>query len=163
MSFFQNDTLATSNSAVPIQELGNIYEPPPVSFTFETIGWAVLGALLMIGLLVGIFFLIRHYQQNRYRRIALAALEKLELDQNSFPQVFVILKRVAIQVFGREKVGALVGSAWLNFLDQTGKNIALQRYEKEIQDLIYKDQLPDNQVQKSILSEAQKWIRTHAS
>ncbi|MBN3581491.1 DUF4381 domain-containing protein [Algoriphagus aestuarii] len=162
MSFFQNDTLAANNPAVPIQDLGNIYEPPPVSFTFETIGWTVLGALLMIGLLVGIFFLIRHYLKNRYRREALAALSTVGSEGQNFPQVFVILKRVAIEVFGREKVGALFGSSWLGFLDKTGKNVAMNRYEKEINALIYQDQLPDYQVQQAILSEAKKWIRTHA-
>lgn len=162
MSFFQNDTLAASNPSVPVQDLGQIYEPPPVTFTFETIGWTVLGAMLMLGVLIGFFFLVRHYLHNRYRREALAALSTVGNDGQNFPQVFVILKRVAIQVFGREKVGALFGTAWLGFLDKTGKNVALHRYEKEIYALIYQDQLPDTQVQKAILSEAQKWIRTHA-
>ncbi|SFU02247.1 protein of unknown function [Algoriphagus locisalis] len=162
MILFQADTIPANTANPANLDLGQIYEPPPVSFTFETVGWAILGGLLMMGVLVILFFAIRKYLRNRYRREALEALAKLETDQNSFPQVLVILKRVAMQVFGREKVGTLYGSSWLSFLDKTGKQVALLKYEKQIEALIYQDKIPDDAARREILVQAQKWIKTHA-
>ena len=90
-------------------------------------------------------------------------MQEIQSNQQAFPQVFVVLKRVAIHVFGREKVGNLYGNSWLSFLDKTGKEVRLLRFEKQITDSIYQDRLPDPQAQKEILSQAQKWIKTHAS
>ena len=87
----------------PLADMGSIYEPPAVGFTFETIGWAILGGLLMLGILIILFFLIKKYIHNRYRREALAALQEIQSNQQAFPQVFVVLKRVAIHVFGKSR------------------------------------------------------------
>ena len=48
MMLFQRDTLSLNNPEPSALEMGQIYEPPPVPFTFETIGWAILGAVLML-------------------------------------------------------------------------------------------------------------------
>ncbi|WPR75249.1 DUF4381 domain-containing protein [Algoriphagus sp. NG3] len=146
----------------PPADLGAIYEPPAVSFSFDTIGWTVLGGALMLGLLILLFFLIRRYQHNQYRREAMAALQSIASNEQEFSQVFILLKRVAIRTFGREKVGALYGASWLGFLDKTGKGVGLLRYEKQIESLIYQDKVPDPEVRRNILSQAHKWIKTHA-
>uniref|UniRef100_UPI0025E86600 DUF4381 domain-containing protein n=1 Tax=Algoriphagus sp. TaxID=1872435 RepID=UPI0025E86600 len=137
----QVDTLAQqAEISVPV-DIGSIYEPPAVSFSFETIGWAILGGLFTLCLLILVFFLIKRYLNNRYRREALVALQEIESNRQAFPQIFVILKSVAIQVFGREKVGNLYGNAWLIFLDKTGKEVGLLKYEQQIIALIYQDTL----------------------
>ncbi|WP_057938899.1 DUF4381 domain-containing protein [Algoriphagus resistens] len=163
----QSDTIAVDSlmrqSTVPApSDLGSIYEPPAVEFSFDTIGWTVLGGIVLVGLLLLIFFRIKKYLHNRYRREALAALQKIGSNEAGFSQVFVVLKRVAIHVFGREKVGPLHGDSWLRFLEDTGKQVRLLKYGEQVQALIYRDSLPDAQTRKEILSHAQKWIKTHA-
>lgn len=158
----QVDSLVQQAQQLPPADMGTIYEPPPVQFGFETIGWAILGGLILLGVLIGLFFLLRQYLHNHYRREALASLHEIESDQSSFSQVFVILKRVAIQVFGREKVGALHGNSWLGFLDKTGKEVRLLQFEEQISELIYQDKVPDQIARKEIMAQAQKWIKTHA-
>ncbi|UZD21838.1 DUF4381 domain-containing protein [Algoriphagus halophytocola] len=158
----QVDSLLQQAQQLPSADLGPIYEPPPVEFSFETTGWAILGGMFLLGVLVILFFMLRHYLRNRYRKEALTSLYEIESDASAFPKVFVILKRVAIQVFGREKVGSLHGNSWLGFLDKTGKDVRLLQFEEQISALIYQDRIPDQEVRKEIMSQAQKWIKTHA-
>ncbi|MEP0712501.1 DUF4381 domain-containing protein [Algoriphagus sp.] len=163
MIFHQTDTLAKNTNQAPPPDLGKLYEPPPVEFTFETIGWTILGGVLMLISLVVIFILIKKYLGNRYRREAIQELDLLQSEQQAFSKILVILKRVAIDVFGREKVAHLHGAEWLSFLEKTGKHVELVRYEKQIQAMLYQNIVPDAPIRKSILSQAKKWMRTHAS
>jgi len=140
-----------------------LYEPPPVKFHFETPGWYMLGALLILGV---IFILIRgtaRYIRNKYRRDALRELNALETASAIFPGVFVILKRTAMHAFGRQQVGPLYGKEWLHFLESTGKEINLTAYQEQIADAVYAGKSIEGEVRNSILSNAKKWVKTHAS
>ncbi len=151
------DTLSQAFTAFQIDKL---YEPDPVRFTFDTVGWPILGALVMLGLLVAGYFWFRHYQRNQYRREALKSLDLIKQDQAL--EVFVVLKRTAIHAFGREKVGALSGTEWLKFLDSTGKDVRMLSQGKQIQSVIYEGvQLP-SEAHRQILSNAKLWVKTHA-
>ena len=167
MKMAQTDTLISpvqdsATTVASLAELGPLYEPPPVPFTFEAIGWSVLAGMLFIALSVLAYFLIRQYRRNRYRREALAELEKLPLNTEQLPGILSLLKRTAIQAFGRESVADLYGKAWLGFLEKTGKNIDLLRYEQELSDALYKEKPLSDDVYRSVRSQAMKWIQTHA-
>ncbi|UXX78777.1 DUF4381 domain-containing protein [Reichenbachiella carrageenanivorans] len=142
--------------------LQGLYEPPPVAFTFETVGWSVLVGLIVLILVIVIFFQIRKYIHNRYRREAIQEIEALDLDQTPLRTSLMIIKRVAIQVFGREQVGALHGRVWLEFLEKSAKGVQFARYEADIQLALYADQPVDETTQQEIISNAKKWILTHA-
>lgn len=167
MSQGQTDTFST---AVPdtaailadLPEMGPLYEPPPIPFTFETGGWSVLAGLLLLVLAVSGFFWIRHYLRNRYRREALAELERMGEGPEALPRVFVVLKRTAIHAFGRERVAQLYGREWLGFLDETGKQVGLSQYEQQVADALYRQQLLADAPYRDILLRAKTWIRTHA-
>jgi hypothetical protein len=154
----QSDT--TSNALAPF-EMGKLYEPDPVRFSFETIGWPILGSLILIGLLIASYFWYRHYQRNLYRREALKTLEAITKPEQAL-EIFVVLKRTAIHAFGREKVGGLAGRDWLQFLEKTGKNVTLANQERQIQTAIYQAEPISSDAQRQILSNAKQWIRTHA-
>ena len=69
-------------------------------------------------------FLHKYWQQNRYRRIAFRELQNLEQNAPDNPQILlenvsILLRRVALQAYGREKVSPLSGEQWLAFLDST--------------------------------------------
>ena len=55
------------------------------------------------------------WQADRYRREALALLEKSEPSMIS-----PLLKRVAVTAWPRERTADLSGEAWLDFLDRSG-------------------------------------------
>lgn len=143
--------------------LGSLLEPASVPFTFETIGWPILAMLIALSILIAAFWQIRKYRHNRYRREALAELHQISAHQKNLCQIFVVLKRTAIVAFTRETVGNLSGKAWLQFLEESGQNIEMLVFEKEIENLIYKDISPEKDVREKLLSNSEKWIRTHAT
>jgi len=158
MKLLQADSISN-----PMQEAdlssAPLYEPPPVPFTFETIGWPILAGVLLLALLITAIVLIRKHIKNRYRREALRQLETI--NGTAVSSIFVILKRIAIRVFGREKAGSLHGHEWLQFLEKTGKNVQLLPLEKELTSAIYKDAPVGDEVKKKLLFNAKKWIKTH--
>ena len=50
--------------------MGGILEPEPLPFSFDTLGWKILGALILIGLCIILIRQIKRYQKNTYRREA---------------------------------------------------------------------------------------------
>ncbi|MBN7813229.1 DUF4381 domain-containing protein [Algoriphagus sp. H41] len=161
MRIYQDSVAQDTTSALLRQfEVGKLYEPEPVRFSFETVGWPILGGLLVLGLLVAAFFWYRSYARNRYRREALRHLEGIKADQAV--EVFVVLKRTAIHAFGREKVSPLSGSEWLKFLEATGKNVRLLAQDVHIQSAIYRSQPMPAEAYSLVLSNAKQWVRTHA-
>jgi hypothetical protein len=116
------------NQADPLAGLRDIHLPEPVSWWPPAPGWwlAVFVSLACLVLLMN--FLRRRVRQNRYRRVALKKLASLE-DHGSdmarvLEEISAILRRVAIQAYGRERVVPLTGDAWLDFLDKTGRTTA---------------------------------------
>jgi len=115
-----------SNTANPLEQLRDIHLPEPVSWWPPAPGWWLLVAVVLA---VGAGFLLarKHVRQGRYRRTALAGLQaaykalgstddrRLFLEETS-----ALLRRVAIQAYGRQEVAALTGMKWLAFLDRTG-------------------------------------------
>lgn len=157
--FFTATAAAAQDASIQLHEL---YEPDPVTFRFETPGWYILaGIILMFGLVV-VFWQIRKYLKNRYRREALQELKYLENATGVFPQLFVVLKRTAIHAFGREQVAYLYGKEWLSFLEKTGKDVRMTDYHPLISRAIYAGIELEQETQRAILLSAKKWIRTHA-
>lgn len=108
-----------------LPKLGPVYEPDPLDFQFETPGWYIVGGLLLIGIFILTFVFIRNYRKKAYRRDAAKYLRKLDRDKpdiSTLQEVLAVLKKVALQTFGREKVAGLYGKNWLEFLQQTSKS-----------------------------------------
>lgn len=146
-----------------VGEFGELYEPQPVVFTFETLGWKLLVCLVILTLIIACVLWGRKRIRNKYRREALRELQNLPLEHESVLQILVTLKRVAIMVFGRQTVAALNGHDWLQFLDKTGKEVMFQKYEAVILNSVYTHQTPNSDEIKEIFNNATKWIKTHAS
>ena len=143
-------------------QLHDLYEPPPVPFSFEAPGWYVLGGILLAVAILITLFRVRKYVKNRSRRDALRELDNLYHTAEIFPQLFVVLKRTAIYAYGRERVAPLYGTAWLSFLEKTGVNVQLTEYQDDILPAIYDGHTIDPRIQDKILSNAKRWVETHA-
>lgn len=149
--------------AASSMDLGPLQEPPPVPFTFETIGWPVLGILLFVLALTLTLIQISKYRHNRYRREALSDLTKIQNGELDLTYCMVLVKRVAIHAFGRMKVGNLSGRQWLEFLDETATDVQFVKVQKEVEALIYQNKTPAKEVTEQILLNTKNWIRNHAT
>ncbi len=106
-----------NETGVNTSALGHLIEPDPVRYSFNTPGWHTVLILLLIVILLIAFFQYRKYRKNAYRREALRKLEQIENSGN--PLVYsinLLLKTMAIRLFGRSIVAALHGSDWFSFL-----------------------------------------------
>lgn len=150
----------------PPEELGNVLEPAPLTFTFETIGWKILAALLFIGAITVLFRKLQLYNKNKYRREAIERLKLSEVEnassQDKINHLNIILKQVAMISFGREQVAALYGDAWFSFLDSKQKGSGFEKYANTFENALYDDIEVDNDTLKAISGITVKWINQHA-
>ncbi|WP_200976601.1 DUF4381 domain-containing protein [Echinicola sp. 20G] len=162
--FFQSDSLAANDSTAVAQLLqgAKLYEPESVKFSFETVGWTIVGVVLLLGVLVLIFLGVRNHIRNKYRREALENIRMLSGEEQRLMEVFVVLKNTAMKAFGRNKVGGLYGHDWLAFLEKTGKQVNFLDREEEFMAALYKNDRLSNEGKNKLLVNAEKWVRTHA-
>lgn len=149
-------------------DLGPLYEPSAVRFSFDTPGWYLLGGLLL--LFAVLFFLrwLKHYRKNRYRREAMRVLTEIELQiknqegTHQINDILVLLKLVAIKAFGRQEVAQLHGNEWLEFLESKGIHTPFTQYKKNILNSLYVAIAVDIKETKELIELSKQWIRTHA-
>ncbi len=107
----------------PLAQLRDIHLPEPVSWWPPAPGWWVL-AVLVVGLLGwGTYLLFHTLRKKRHRKAALNELVLLRQNPDTrvvLERLAMLIRRVAIQSFGRQEVAGLSGRKWLEFLDRTG-------------------------------------------
>jgi uncharacterized protein DUF4381 len=111
-----------------LERLHDIIVAPAVPWWPPAPGWYwLLGFVFVIILILALRFLLR-WQQNCYRREALAELARMETvlgnpaqKGGAVTRFAELLKRAALSAWPREKVASLTGSTWLAFLDHTGR------------------------------------------
>ncbi|MEL0438006.1 DUF4381 domain-containing protein [Phycobacter sp. K97] len=92
-------------------------EPQPISMMPQTVGWAVIAGLFVVGGAYALWRWRTAYLENAYRRAALSALKEAGQDPTAIAEV---LRRAALAAFPRRDIASLSGEDWLAFLDQTG-------------------------------------------
>ena len=114
------------NPADPLAQLRDIHLPEPVNWWPPAPGWWVVLLLSLATVFFLVYYIRKYWLQRRYRRAALRELGNFSLHDNMdnqalLEEISVLLCRVALQAYGREKVAPLTGGGWLAFLDNTGK------------------------------------------
>jgi hypothetical protein len=133
-----------------------------VSFSFETIGWEVLGVVLILLLIATTWLWVRSYRRNAYRRAALRQLELYRQGSWNVQDVLLLLKKSAIHAYGRSHTGNLFGHDWLAFLDGSAKDVQLLKLEQEIAAAVYQNRSLSPEASHDLLVNARNWIKTHA-
>lgn len=151
-----------------VPELGPLYEPEAVGFSFHSPGWYILAAFLLLFALYHFIKWLKTYIKNAYRREALKNLLVIEAglgqkeNETSLRSTLVLLKNVAMQTFGREYVAALYGKDWLIFLEEKGSDTPFQKYASSISAALYRSEKPKAEQVKEIIALSKRWIRNHA-
>jgi Domain of unknown function (DUF4381) len=107
-------------------ELREVHLPGTAPFWPPAPGWWLIALVLLAIAAWGGVVAWRHYRVHRRRSRILAVLASLEsgLAGNRVPEtlagVSALLRRVALMRFPRDRVAALTGNAWLDFLDASG-------------------------------------------
>lgn len=147
----------------PVAGLIDIPLPPEVSLWPQTWESRTVVAVLLVGLIAGGWRLACRWHANRYRRAALAELDRIENrlaeDAASHSALASLVRRTALAAFPREQIAALAGPAWLSFLDRTGgghdfsdgpgRNLEIAAYRPEADD------------PRVLIGTVRRWIKTH--
>ena len=102
-----------------MDEFRDIVVPAPVSAAPQTWAWYPLFGALLVATVLLVRWFVRHRRATRYRRLALAELEEIRTRQ-AWGELPALVKRVALQAWPRERVAALTGTEWIEFLGGGG-------------------------------------------
>lgn len=151
----------------PLAGLKDIHLPEAISWWPPAPGWWLVTLLVPLGFGFGALFLWQRVQKNRYRKEGLKELEDIfvkahEMEETVFLQeISKIMRRVAIQSYGREKVSSLTGKKWLQFLDETGKTSQFSAGDGTVLGTaLYQADCESDVEEVYVL--AQKWINGHS-
>ncbi|TGD73461.1 DUF4381 domain-containing protein [Mangrovimicrobium sediminis] len=148
-----------------LDRLHDLVPPPTTPWWPPAPGWmwlaAILGVLLAYLLLRGFL----HWQSNRYRREALAALARLDAgDDRAFAQGLAsVLKRTALTAYPREQVAPLTGAAWFAFLDAAAGTRFAEGLGAQLEAAMHASSAASWDVpgREQVLHETRRWIREH--
>lgn len=146
-----------------------VHLPESVSWWPQTIGWQIMGLLLLITVGYRLYLLAKKWWRNRYRRTALNRLAALEQRADVWQQVVrqlpFLLKATALQAYPRSAVAQLSGTRWLEFLDAQfegaafsdgpGRGLLQIAYQLENQWNL------NEQDADLLISLSRRWIREH--
>ena len=98
----------------------------PVSWVPPTLGWWIVLGVLVFALSWYAYATVRSRRTNRYRRLALERLARIEQDladpnsrDDAMTALPLLVKQTALGFRPRAAVAALSGDTWLRFLDES--------------------------------------------
>ncbi len=163
MSDQATDSLEGLSLTELLDRMNPVVEPEPVAWMPQTTAWAVLGLIVVLLAALAAWRWLRRRQQNRYRREALAELDRIQAEAGPHLPLRVaeLLRRTALTRFDRRRVASLTGDAWLAFLVQSsdgrgfsdgpGRLLVSAPYKTTANDT-------DNN---ALINTARHWIRAH--
>ena len=162
------ESMMESNVTVnaSLDQLHDIIIPPAVSYWPLAPGWYALALLVFA---YGIYVALKYwssYQKDLYRREALKVLSMLDEEDASkeISTLLELMKRVALQCFGRKKVAALSHDAWWDFTEQHSKAKVAAEVRERSQKILYSPNEEATEKDVKMLKQVAKvWITTHKS
>ena len=136
-------------------------------------GWSVLLGIAVVILAWAAIAAVRRRRANRYRRLALARLARIETEladpacrADAVTALPVLVKQTALTFRPRSEVAALSGSSWLRFLDDSyGGSGFTEGPGRLLSTLAYSrpattNTLPAAEIN-ALVDLVRRWIRTH--
>ena len=103
-------------------DFAEVVAPAAISWLPQTSGWLWLGGFLILWLGRQLWMRLRRWYRNRYRREALAHLQRLQQSHSTglpVSELNHLLKLTALAAWPRKRVARLSGSRWVAFLNET--------------------------------------------
>jgi Ca-activated chloride channel family protein len=151
----------------PVAGLIDFPLPKEVSLLPQTWESRVAIALLLATAIAAMWHLVHRRRANRYRREALAELDRLRRSgfaarPELLSRLTVLVRRTALAAFPREQVAPLVGPAWLSFLDRSydGKEFS-QGVGRLLASGPYQPIPLDEAELQSLVGLIRRWIKVH--
>jgi len=112
---------ANAIPADPVAGLIDMPLPASIGLWPQTIAARVVCIAILIAVVVMVGRWLYMWHVNRYRRAALADLDRILKGSSAVivSQLALLVRRTALAVFPRQKVAELSGEAWLAFLDRS--------------------------------------------
>jgi hypothetical protein len=153
------------SSAPELATLRDIHLPEVVGWWPLAPGWYAVAVLIIIALAVILYALHRHHQNAYAKRQALRLLSGYQLqyqqsgDSNAIcARISELLKRVALAYFPRERVAALQGEEWIQFLNHTGSGVEFNKTAYELLELPYQSKVTQHNLD-LLFTQTQRWIK----
>ncbi|BDD11620.1 hypothetical protein FUAX_40520 (plasmid) [Fulvitalea axinellae] len=161
-SFSVTDSLQNAN----LPDLGNLYEPPPVKFAFDTPGWPILFVTLSVIACVLAYRIYLQFKKNAYRKYAVSVIESIRTNKkdnsSGIEAINVVLKQVALQTFGRKETARLFGDEWLKFLESKANDTPFSKFGKSFSAALYQNgEIGDEEFDRFVTI-SKTWIHSHA-
>jgi len=160
--------MAESAAPVPVDPVAGLIDiplPAAVSLWPQTWTARIAIALLIAGFIVGAWRLIRTWHANRYRRAALAELERIARSPMAGDQaatLALLVRHTALAAFPRAQVATLAGPAWLAFLDRSYGGDEFSRGAGHVLDVApYAPAGAATQDPRALIDLVRRWIRGH--
>jgi len=154
--------LASAAETDPVAGLVDIPLPAPVSLWPQTWPARIALVVLTVGVTVGAWRLARWWYRSRYRRAALAELDRIEGESDAIGRrlaLAALVRRTALAAFPRGQVASLAGVEWLAFLDRTGDTrIFSQGAGRGLEDIAYR---PTPEDVRPLIGAVRYWIKAH--
>ena len=148
-----------------IAGIAEVLGPDPVAWLPQTPGWRILGAVIVVLLLRWSFRRYKTWRRNRYRRLALKELGRLEGETPgaALNRIAALLKAVALTAGSREEVAALSGEPWLDWLQAaTDRPVFSDSSRRLLASGQYRPAAtPDRAALAALIRESATWIRRH--
>jgi len=114
-------------AATATLDLRDIHAAAPPAFWPPAPGWWVVALLIIAILVLSTLWLLRRYRLYRLKVNIMDEIESLSSCNTENTEEFtahlsMLLRRIALRRYSRERVAPLTGSDWLRFLDETGGN-----------------------------------------
>ncbi|OPX56665.1 protein of unknown function [Oceanospirillum multiglobuliferum] len=148
-----------------IDQLKDIHVPAPDAGWTPALTpfWIISASVVLILLLL--FLGRRYYLRTRNRRYALNELEQMrrrfqehQQRQRFLNELNMLLRRMAMVHYDREEVAPLSGSAWLTFLDRSGRTTVFS--DGIGQSLIQAyEEMPDDINEPELTEAVEQWIK----
>lgn len=94
-----------------------VVSPESIPWWPQTVGWAWLGAALLLWASYRAWKWLQHWYRNRYRGEAIAQLKIIPATDNTVVEINRLLKLTALAAYSREQVAGLSGERWASFLN----------------------------------------------
>jgi hypothetical protein len=152
--------------AAELANLKDIHSPKPVGLWPLAVGWYILFFLIAILMSAVGFSIYKNIRINKAKKEALLLLHQYENEfkqkrniVSSCARVSELLKRVALFYYPREKVAALSGDAWVQFLNETSQKLDFQKVSNELVVYPYKPPTAASTDLHLFFSLSREWIK----